>query len=927
MNLHSPGGGGGAGGGAGNASDGSAGTPAKYHSDGEYGGNMSPSDGDGHGGYASEHDFSDADLQHSGDDDDKATTTTQGGEEEAKAKAEAAAADAAQKARDDAVALRRAVEALERPDSIMDLDIAQRVRAFIGCSGGGQSPERVVQLLSQAYVGAAQMCNIASTWLELLPAKQQQTASQQDVNKMSNSTNALILSHLQHMVESQYNPALARNVFAQCTQSPPWLEHLVTSPSWQQVLQLLAQRFPQCTLLTFCLRKIKAQSASALTSAVLSSSSSSKQHDAAAATALHPSFAAFDALLQKLLQKLLLGSGSDDTQQQQQLVSDLEKVCTQSQHTYMWTQHILAALIRKLQQQHTGSSNNNNRHALVLQRVSALLSDAAQQRDNSSAALVGALTSQVTASPHAGAQTVARIVNAIAMQYRRLSSDTELPPSFLGADSLHLAGPRHGLCMQLSPSDIAQLYARYSAAAASPPCVHLLRVPGFLDALVSSLFHPDRAALVKPAVQTQAVFLVAYACVVKDTRSADEKKQPEQKQKKQQDVLFALSSSSSSSSSDSSSEQQKKQQTQQAKLDTSALAHAIKTITTVARMSRDHWCLRNARQAWFPAVEGSLSQQTPMPIVGIAALTFVAAHFASPMYFQGPYHSFCTERFLALLARIVQVHPMLRFRVFALVEKVLFFETGLDRMKAIQLQRLVLRVLVHLCHHGLSAPVFRLLTAHANKLDRSLLRYVIALLLDTTHAPYSRGFVSLVTALLALPEARAALDLATKACAALQLSDVNLVQQQRVVVVGAKRSAAAAAAASADDDTEPARKRIKLTLSSSSKKKEEKKTETILTNRAEPQRVAAFSALMNSDNAAQSTALSLDTPAVARVLATFAVYGTAHRRTLQLPVEQLRVLTRFLPRCVLSSADGRALLAETKRSVTITFRRKKAAAQ
>lgn len=65
----------------------------------------------------------------------------------------------------------------------------------------------------------------------------------------------------------------------------------------------------------------------------------------------------------------------------------------------------------------------------------------------------------------------------------------------------------------LNPADITILYKAYSAD--TPPPVDLLRIPQFLDLLLSALFNP--ASKINPEHKPKYIYLLAYAASVYET--------------------------------------------------------------------------------------------------------------------------------------------------------------------------------------------------------------------------------------------------------------------------------------------------------------------------------------------------------------------------------------------------------------------------
>eukprot|EP01087_Luapelamoeba_hula_P004055 TRINITY_DN14016_c0_g1_i1.p2 TRINITY_DN14016_c0_g1~~TRINITY_DN14016_c0_g1_i1.p2 ORF type:complete len:354 (+),score=50.04 TRINITY_DN14016_c0_g1_i1:101-1063(+) len=197
-------------------------------------------------------------------------------------------------------------------DSIMEVNVLQETKRFLSAGG---TPQGVVQLLSDNYVGYAQMCNLLGDWLERsgMPA---------DV------VSAMMKDHLKSIILEKFDPIQADTIFGEMQNAPEWLDVMIEHYEWRSLIYQLSEVHPNCLMLNFAIQRI---------------SDAGHQTEIASLATASTNFSVFNKVLMHALRQMLHHNEYD----LQEALPSFKKLCCHSQHTYLYTQAVLTSLVKE----------------------------------------------------------------------------------------------------------------------------------------------------------------------------------------------------------------------------------------------------------------------------------------------------------------------------------------------------------------------------------------------------------------------------------------------------------------------------------------------------------------------------------------------------------------------------------------------------
>lgn len=249
----------------------------------------------------------------------------------------------------------------------------------------------------------------------------------------------------------------------------------------------------------------------------------------------------------------------------------------------------------------------------------------------------------------------------------------------------------------LNPADITILYKAYSSTPDSPP-VDLLRIPQFLDLLLSALFNP--ASRINPEHKPKYIYLLAYAASVYETYKKSVRKGIN-------------------------------------KDELNATMQAIEKVNEI--------CNEKKGSLELLAELSSLYQKIRYPVVALGIIQWVKITVKEKTYFQLSTEH--TPLHLALLDEVVNGHPPLHLKVLDLLIEL--FESSheeLDVLVQLEVKKMLLDRMLHLLTRGSVVPVLNYIRNCWQKQDTdvSLIRYFVTELMDVIGPPYTTEFMSLL---------------------------------------------------------------------------------------------------------------------------------------------------------------------------------------
>jgi negative elongation factor C/D len=123
-------------------------------------------------------------------------------------------------------------------DAIMEPGVFDLLKRYAQCGG---SPEEVVKLLSENYVGLAQSANLLIQWLQVAGVSKEEI-------------NTIIENYLKNLIKRHFDPQKADSIFEETGTTPTWLEDMIVRPTWRELFYELAEQYPNCLMMKFTLQ-------------------------------------------------------------------------------------------------------------------------------------------------------------------------------------------------------------------------------------------------------------------------------------------------------------------------------------------------------------------------------------------------------------------------------------------------------------------------------------------------------------------------------------------------------------------------------------------------------------------------------------------------------------------------------------------------
>ncbi|RWS31801.1 negative elongation factor C/D-like protein, partial [Leptotrombidium deliense] len=248
----------------------------------------------------------------------------------------------------------------------------------------------------------------------------------------------------------------------------------------------------------------------------------------------------------------------------------------------------------------------------------------------------------------------------------------------------------------LNPADITVLYKSYQAN--DPPPVDLLRIPQFLDLLLTALFKPG--SKLHSEHKPKYIYLLAYAASVYETYKKNVRK--------------SLS-----------------------KDELKGTAQAIEKVNAI--------CSEKKGSSELLAELNTLYQCIRFPVVALGIIHWVKHIASEKNYFQLSTEH--TPLHLALLDEVTTCHTTLHQKVLQLL--VDLFESpqdDLDVLVQLEVKKMLIDRMVHLLSRGCVVPVINYIKScwQRQDTDVSLIRYFVTEVLDVISPPYTSDFVQLL---------------------------------------------------------------------------------------------------------------------------------------------------------------------------------------
>ncbi|KAJ1650388.1 hypothetical protein IWQ61_008798 [Dispira simplex] len=204
--------------------------------------------------------------------------------------------------------MERARTKLVAPDSIFEPDVYPSVVEFLR---NGGTPLDVVAALSDNFVGYSSMCNlVADDWCSILEIDGKQI--------MRDTIKALIVQ--------RFDPDQIDRELMPLDSPPEWLTTLIEDQFWRNLFYELSESHTKCQFINYAIQ-------------VISDAGYQSEITSAASASTH--FNVFKNVLLDALQNLKV---TDETSFGEHF-AHLEKICTQDEHTYLYSQALLKQLI------------------------------------------------------------------------------------------------------------------------------------------------------------------------------------------------------------------------------------------------------------------------------------------------------------------------------------------------------------------------------------------------------------------------------------------------------------------------------------------------------------------------------------------------------------------------------------------------------
>eukprot|EP00054_Salpingoeca_dolichothecata_P021433 m.137200 g.137200 ORF g.137200 m.137200 type:complete len:919 (-) comp23983_c0_seq1:198-2954(-) len=338
---------------------------------------------------------------------------------------------------------------LSAPDAIMDTNVFSTLAGYLQEDG---SPEELIRMLSDNYVGFAQMSNLLHDWLLI-------------AGEDNESVNELVEENIKTLIFEHFDEQRANSIFDDDAPTPTWLAELITFSPWRNVLYQLSEQRRECLMLNFAIKRI---------------SDAGYLSEIASVPIVANQLSVFSNVLTSLICAL-------SRKQEPQQVADFARMACTGQHTYLFTQGVLTvagqetdnpAFFTRLKQEIQAQAHQKGHNVLAYE----LLINGANQYPS--------LATSLTAI-HKQGHITPDDIDPIYTLFASSVSEEDLPETF------PLPPPPP------SPSSYAN---------EPVPPVDMLRVPVLFDLLIKKLFTAGKP--VDKAHRHKYLFILAFAASV-----------------------------------------------------------------------------------------------------------------------------------------------------------------------------------------------------------------------------------------------------------------------------------------------------------------------------------------------------------------------------------------------------------------------------
>ncbi|XP_027199159.1 negative elongation factor complex member TH1 [Dermatophagoides pteronyssinus] len=210
---------------------------------------------------------------------------------------------------DPAEIYRKCVELLSSKDFIMEDSVIPTLKRFIHVKG---TKEEAIHLLSSNYDAVAQIANLLAEWLlmtDLTLAEVQSTVE----------------DNLKNMIIKHFDQKKADSIFLDESKgNPDWLTALIQHQPWRKLIFQLADKYPDCLMLTFTVKLI---SDAGFQSEITSISTASQQLEV------------FTRILKTSVTNFL--EKGEEMLDSEKVLTEFAKLVSHGEHTYLYSQVLL----------------------------------------------------------------------------------------------------------------------------------------------------------------------------------------------------------------------------------------------------------------------------------------------------------------------------------------------------------------------------------------------------------------------------------------------------------------------------------------------------------------------------------------------------------------------------------------------------------
>nr|CCA14051.1 negative elongation factor putative [Albugo laibachii Nc14] len=588
----------------------------------------------------------------------------------------------------------RLLQQLSKPDAIMDSSLMLTINAFLRTYKESNGPEILVEKLSSSYRGHAQMIGLVATWLDWLMVVT--NASNFSLTIDSNETikreaeeptwiyaEDVLYMRLEDLIMQNYNPNMVSDVLSGSTTEPEWLTAMLKDKKWRRMLVKLAEAHKTCTLLQYAIRRI---------------SEAGYHQEVASLPTANAFFPVFNGVLIDSLKRI----STDSEEEMAKNITNLQRICCQSEYSYFYAEELLSHLDDKLfqLQMHPGCKN-----AAFIDHVRIRLHRMGYEIQNAATNKVGAK------------------IEPFYPLRRRYIYDRHT----LFCDAV-LSIFKTKKCSEQAAQALVEQYKGSNP----PPAIHL-RTP-VLYGLIDPLFNPSTSATTP--FKQNCITLLAYVASVRDNRSVLSPCQDGDRQEKNlvgqigedemENIACVLA-------------------------DASAICKSDKTLGY------------NMNQS---GIVQRLISMIETPVVSIGVLYWLEMILESSSFVGSTLLHICFPSLLQILKASIRLHKLHWAIALRILITFLTLETENDPVKILELRRESLRCMVFMITAGYVFPVLDFITKNVLELDQALLRHFVTVLLSSIAPPYSTRFLSALSSIIIHPKVQSAIASGSDDCKA-----------------------------------------------------------------------------------------------------------------------------------------------------------------